>query len=75
MKYKLALSSVLLSSLISLSGCGGGGGSTDDNENTTPTTNTTNLLGSAFKGAIDNALIRVLDANNNVLASGSSAAG
>ncbi len=82
MNKKLPLISLLLASLLGLSACGGGGSSSSDNDNTatgdtttTTTTTTATLLGSAFKGAIDNALIRVLDANNQELATASSSAG
>ncbi len=78
MNKKLPSISLLLASLLGLSACGGGGSSSSDNDNTateSTTTATTTLLGSAFKGAIDNALIRVLDANHQELATASSSAG
>lgn len=62
-KLNVQLSAIALSGLFLLSACGGS------------ETVSTNLLGSAFKGPIDNALVNVMDSDENLLASGSTSKG
>lgn len=64
--FKITL---LAGTIASLTACGGGGGGGD------ASTPSTSLVGSAFKGAIDQAIIEVVDGSGNVLATGSSSAG
>ena len=63
--FKITL---LAGAIASLTACGGGGG----DASSTPSTS---LVGSAFKGAIDQAIIEVVNGSGTVLATGSSSAG
>ncbi|EGW55262.1 multicopper oxidase family protein [endosymbiont of Tevnia jerichonana] len=66
-KTKLSIALALTMSISMLTACGG-----DSTTSTSLTTTGNALLGSAFKGPIDGATVRVVDATGNILASGGS---
>lgn len=74
--YRTALAIGLALSLGALAGCSGGTNSSSDTSmGGGGSGSSAPLLGSVFKGPIDNAVIQVTDAAGNVLASGGSQAG